>query len=144
MRGERRVEEVGRGAHVEPRHAAHDWEATQQRAEARAREARPLDVHEEDGGLLWKHLDWRTGASTARRNRRLRIMFLATIANYTYGFSFTLSVDGSIHLEAQLTGILSMGALRPDELHAARRPPHSGGDGGGKAGEQRAGRRGYL
>ena len=38
-------------------------------------------VHEEEGGLLWKHLNWRTGDSSARRNRRLVVMFLTTIGN---------------------------------------------------------------
>ena len=68
-------------------------------------------VHEEDGGLLWKHLDWRTGESVARRSRVLTIMFLCTVANYTYGFTFRLGLDASIHMEATLTGILSMGVL---------------------------------
>ena len=78
-------------------------------------------VHEEDGGLLWKHLDWRTGESVARRGRTLVAMFIATIANYTYGFSFKLGLDGSIHMEATLTGILSVGVL-PASLPADTRP----------------------
>ena len=72
---------------------------------------RAVCVHEADGGLLWKHLDWRTGESVARRGRQLVVMFLTTIANYTYGFSYTLGLDASIHMEATLTGILSIGAL---------------------------------
>ena len=68
-------------------------------------------VHEEDGGLLWKHLDWRSGASVARRGRRLVVMFLCTIANYTYGFTFRLGLDGELQMEATLTGILSLGVL---------------------------------
>jgi primary-amine oxidase len=80
---------------------------------------RAICVHEEDGGLLWKHLDWRTGASVARRSRHLVIMFLTTIANYTYGFSFKLGLDASIHMEATLTGILSIGALHSEK---PRRP----------------------
>ena len=77
-------------------------------------------VHEEDGGLLWKHLDWRTGDATARRGRHLVIMFLCTVANYTYGFTYRLGIDGGIHIEATLTGILSIGILP--------RPPHAATD----------------
>ena len=85
-------------------------------------------MHEEDSGLLWKHLDWRTGESVARRGRRLVIMFLATVANYTYGFSFKLGLDAALHMEATLTGILSMGVLPPpppqlQPRQAAETPP---------------------
>ena len=53
-------------------------------------------LHEEDGGLLWKHLDWRTGDASSRRNRHLVVMFICTIANYTYGFAYKLGLDGTI------------------------------------------------
>ena len=69
---------------------------------------------------MWKHLDWRTDSALSRRGRKLVIMFLCTIANYTYGFSFKLSLDPSIELEATLTGILSMGALSATESRAGR------------------------
>jgi primary-amine oxidase len=42
-------------------------------------------LHEEDFGMLWKHTDFRTGASEVRRARRLVISFVATIGNYQYG-----------------------------------------------------------
>ena len=77
-------------------------------------------IHEEEGGLLYKHLDWRSGASTARRQRKLVVMFLTTIANYTYGFAFKLGLDGSLEMEATLTGILSLGALAEGEMRRCR------------------------
>ena len=40
-------------------------------------------IHEEDDGILWKHVDERTGAQT-RRARRLVISFHVTVANYEY------------------------------------------------------------
>jgi hypothetical protein len=36
-------------------------------------------MHEEDAGLLWKHVDYRTGHSESRRSRRLVISFIATV-----------------------------------------------------------------
>ena len=81
---------------------------------------RVVCVHEEDGGLLYKHLDWRDGASVARRNRKLVVMFVATVANYTYGFAYKLGLDGTIEFEATLTGILSLGSLGNDERAAGR------------------------
>ena len=77
-------------------------------------------IHEEEGGLLYKHLDWRSGVSTARRQRKLVVMFLTTIANYTYGFSYKLGLDGSLEMEATLTGILSLGALGEGEMESGR------------------------
>ena len=36
-------------------------------------------MHEEDVGLLWKHVDYRTGHSESRRSRRLVVSFLTTV-----------------------------------------------------------------
>ncbi|MEO9030192.1 MAG: primary-amine oxidase, partial [Ktedonobacteraceae bacterium] len=72
-------------------------------------------LHEEDAGLLWKHVDWRTGSTEVRRSRRLVISFIATIDNYEYGFFWYLYQDGTIEFESKLTGILSSGAIQPGE-----------------------------
>jgi primary-amine oxidase len=72
-------------------------------------------LHEEDGGVLWKHTDWRTGASEARRSRRLAVSMLATVGNYDYGFFWYFQQDGTIQMEVKLTGIMNTMALAPDE-----------------------------
>lgn len=36
-------------------------------------------MHEEDFGLLWKHVDYRTNHSESRRSRRLVVSFLTTV-----------------------------------------------------------------
>lgn len=41
-------------------------------------------LHEEDAGLLWKHMEYRNGHSEARRSRRLTLSFIATVVNYEY------------------------------------------------------------
>ena len=89
-------------------------------------------VHEEDGGILWKHLDWRTGKATVRRQRKLVVMFTCTIANYTYGFAYKLGLDGTIEMEATLTGILSLGALSPAELGGGAAAGAAAAAGGGE------------
>ncbi|GAA4176129.1 primary-amine oxidase [Gryllotalpicola koreensis] len=63
-------------------------------------------MHEEDFGVLWKHTDLFTGESEVRRSRRLVISFFTTVGNYDYGFYWYLYLDGTIELEAKLTGIL--------------------------------------
>ena len=70
-------------------------------------------MHEEDFGLLWKHIDWRTNKTEVRRSRRLVISFIATVGNYEYGFYWYLYQDGTIQYEVKLTGIMSTGAVPP-------------------------------
>eukprot|EP00953_Heterococcus_sp_UTEX-ZZ885_P015560 8759-Heterococcus_DN1.PRE.2 len=74
-------------------------------------------LHEEDAGLGWKHVDWRTGHTELRRRRRLVVSFMCTVANYEYGFSYHLYQDGSIEFDVKLTGVISTGALAPGETY---------------------------
>ncbi|MCU1351991.1 MAG: primary-amine oxidase, partial [Acidimicrobiales bacterium] len=70
-------------------------------------------VHEEDVGILWKHVDLLTGRTEVRRSRRLVISSIATVGNYEYGFYWYLFLDGSIELDVKLTGIMSTKAIQP-------------------------------
>jgi primary-amine oxidase len=72
-------------------------------------------LHEEDYGILWKHMDWRTNETEVRRNRRLVVSFIATVGNYEYGFYWYFQQDGLIQFEVKLTGIMHTGALAPGE-----------------------------
>ena len=62
-------------------------------------------VHEEDSGVLWKHVDERAGAEV-RRARRLVISFHATVANYEYLVYWRFYQDGNIECEVRATGIM--------------------------------------
>ncbi|MGI5127874.1 primary-amine oxidase [Pseudonocardia sp. CA-107938] len=64
-------------------------------------------LHEEDNGIAWKHHDGRRGTTQVRRARRLVISTFVTVANYDYGFYWSLHQDGSLDLEIKMTGILS-------------------------------------
>jgi primary-amine oxidase len=70
-------------------------------------------LHEEDVGILWKHLNFRTGQVEVRRSRRLVISSIATVGNYEYGFYWYLYQDGTIELQIKLTGVVSTGAIAP-------------------------------
>lgn len=72
-------------------------------------------LHEEDDSILWKHVNTRTNTSEVRRSRRLVISAFATVANYDYGFYWTLYQDGSIELEIKLTGLMSVSGIADDE-----------------------------
>jgi primary-amine oxidase len=64
-------------------------------------------MHEEDDGLLWKHVEFRNGHNESRRSRELVISSIATVVNYEYLFYWRFKLDGSIHFEIRLTGELS-------------------------------------
>jgi primary-amine oxidase len=76
-------------------------------------------IHEEDVGVLWRHVQWRTGQGTVRRSRRLVISSFVAIGNYDYGFFWYFYQDGSIEYEIKLTGVLSTGGVAP-----GTRPEH--------------------
>jgi primary-amine oxidase len=72
-------------------------------------------MHEEDDSIAWKHYDFRLDEAEVRRSRKLIVSFIATVANYEYGFYWHLYVDGTIELLVKATGILSTAAQDPTE-----------------------------
>jgi primary-amine oxidase len=62
-------------------------------------------IHEEDSGVLWKHVDERAGAEV-RRARRLVVSFHATVANYEYLVYWRFYQDGGIECEVRATGVM--------------------------------------
>ena len=73
-------------------------------------------LHEEDFGILWKHVDWRTGQTEVRRSRRLVVSFIATVGNYEYGFFWHFYQDGTIEYQVKLTGIINNAAIAPGNV----------------------------
>ncbi|CAL8085027.1 unnamed protein product [Orchesella dallaii] len=69
---------------------------------------RAVCVHEEDGGILWKHTDFRNGRSSITRSQRLAVTFMATVGNYDYIYTWHFHQDGTIKFTIGLTGILSV------------------------------------
>ncbi len=74
-------------------------------------------IHEEDDGILWKHVDHRTGAEV-RRARRLVISFHVTVANYEYLVYWRFYQDGNIECEVRATGIMVTSSFPPGEQPA--------------------------
>jgi primary-amine oxidase len=75
-------------------------------------------IHEEDSGILWKHVDERAGAAS-RRARRLVISFHVTVANYEYLVYWRFYQDGSIECEVRATGIMVTSSFAD-----GRQPPY--------------------
>lgn len=62
-------------------------------------------LHEEDDGVLWKHVDPDAGAEV-RRMRRFVVSVHATVANYEYLVYIRFYPDGNIEVEIRATGIM--------------------------------------
>jgi primary-amine oxidase len=75
-------------------------------------------LHEEDNGVLWKHVDPQAGTEV-RRMRRLVVSFHATVANYEYLVYWRFYTDGNIECEIRATGIMVTTHLRPGETAPA-------------------------
>ncbi|MEI6405614.1 MAG: primary-amine oxidase [Actinomycetes bacterium] len=73
-------------------------------------------MHEEDFGILWKHVDM-DGHVEVRRGRRFVVSSIVTINNYEYGYYWYFYQDGAIEFEAKLTGILLTLSDEPGVAH---------------------------
>jgi Cu2+-containing amine oxidase len=70
-----------------------------------------LCVHEEDYGILWKHVDMVSGPQRGSAVASLVVSSIATVGNYEYGFYWYFYLDGTMQLEVKLTGIMSTMAV---------------------------------
>lgn len=70
-------------------------------------------LHEEDDGILWKHLDFRLDKTEVRRARKLVISCIATVGNYEYACYWYLYLDGQIEFEIKATGIINTVGCEP-------------------------------
>ena len=59
-------------------------------------------LYERDGGVSWKHGD------DARRARELVLRFSSQAGNYDYGFDWIFHQDGTLEMQVELTGIMSV------------------------------------
>ena len=81
---------------------------------------RAVALYERDGGILWKHNNLLDNRSESRRARELVLSFVATISNYDYAINWVFGQDGTLSLEAHLTGIMLAKGVDP----AAKHPHH--------------------
>lgn len=64
-------------------------------------------VHEQDGGIGWKHTNYRTGRAAVVRSRELVLQSIITVSNYEYIMAFMFNQAGEMAYEVRATGILS-------------------------------------
>ncbi len=68
-------------------------------------------LHEQDGGILWKHTNFSTKRAVVVRMRELVVQFVATLGNYEYVFAYRLDQAGGIAVETRATGVVSVAAI---------------------------------
>lgn len=64
-------------------------------------------MHEQDAGILYKHVNYRTGHSVVARRREFVVQIIATVANYEYAVQYIFDQVGEIKISVRATGILS-------------------------------------
>lgn len=71
-------------------------------------------LHEQDAGILYKHVNYRTNSKVVARRREFVVQFIATVANYEYAVQFIFDQVGEIKISVRATGILSTMPIDPD------------------------------
>jgi primary-amine oxidase len=64
-------------------------------------------IHEQDGGIGWKHTNYRTGRAAVTRTRELVVQTIITVSNYEYILAYQFNTAAEFHYEVRATGILS-------------------------------------
>jgi primary-amine oxidase len=95
---------------------------------------RAVALYERDAGVLWRHYDYFSGRTEARRRRQLVLTYVSAVGNYDYALSWVFDQDGRLSLEADLTGILLLKGVasrrstdrgaEEDERHGRRVATH--------------------
>ena len=78
---------------------------------------RAVALYERDGGVLWKHVDYTSLPflhNESRRARQLVLSWFANVGNYEYGFDWVFHQDGTLEMEALLTGIMAARGVGDD------------------------------
>lgn len=85
---------------------------------------RAVSIYERDGGLLWKHYESYSETNESRRARELVIAFIATIGNYDYALNWIFHQDGTLEVDAALSGIMLPKGVRESAVtnHAGHYP----------------------
>ncbi|ODV95902.1 hypothetical protein PACTADRAFT_41579 [Pachysolen tannophilus NRRL Y-2460] len=64
-------------------------------------------MHEQDNGILYKHVNYRTNNAVIARRREFVVQTIATVANYEYIVNIIFDQAGAICIQVRATGILS-------------------------------------
>lgn len=85
-----------------------------------------IGIYERDRGILWKHYDYVTERTYARRDRQLVIATTGAIDNYDYGINWVFGQDGSIEVESDMSGIVLAKATAAESVQELDRRSNYG------------------
>jgi primary-amine oxidase len=85
-----------------------------------------IALYERDGGMLWTHTDYKSGRIETRRARQLVLHTIFTVGNYDYGIQWIFHQDGSIELQAELTGVMLAKGVAAAECPRCKQGPEDG------------------
>ncbi|KAI9685764.1 MAG: hypothetical protein M1822_004324 [Bathelium mastoideum] len=71
-------------------------------------------IHEQDGGIGWKHTNYRTGRAVVTRQRELVVQTIITVSNYEYIMAYMFNQAGEFTYEVRATGVLSTQPIDDD------------------------------
>ena len=71
-------------------------------------------IHEQDGGIGFKHTNYRTGRAVVTRSRELVLQTIITVSNYEYILAYIFNQAGDLTYEVRATGMLSTTPIDPD------------------------------
>lgn len=91
---------------------------------------RAVALYERDGGLLWKHFEYYSNSNDSRRARELVLFSVVTVGNYDYGFNWIFRQDGTLELQAVLSGIMLTRGVHTVTVPTAPTTGATGSDGG--------------
>ncbi len=87
---------------------------------------RAVAIYERDGGILWKHFEYYNNRNDSRRARELVVSSVVTISNYDYGLNWIFRQDGTLELQAVLTGIMLAKGVRSSGVGPHAEGEHEG------------------
>lgn len=79
-----------------------------------------IGIYERDAGILWRHYDYNTESYEGKRSRELVVSTVAAIGNYDYAISWIFHQDGTLEIQADLTGIMLAKATEAEKENQAQ------------------------
>lgn len=84
-------------------------------------------IYEQDGGVLWTHTDYDSKKVETRRARQLVLHSLFTVGNYDYALRWIFGQDGTIEVQAELSGVLLVKGVKEKVCAVCQQEPDADG-----------------
>lgn len=86
-----------------------------------------IALFEQDGGMLWTHTDYVKGGKVTRRSQQLVLQTVFNIGNYDYGLRWIFHQDGTLEVQAELTGVMLAKGVTEKQCQLCQQAPDRDG-----------------